>query len=547
MDKEEKEWLQFFKNNFYGIPLIDTPFGKRHVIYADFTASGQPAKIIEDFLQKEIYPYYANTHSNAYCGRLMAHYIEKSKHDIRNCIGAKKSDMIIYTGYGSSTAITHFIHLLDIFNKKEKPVVFLTDFEHNSNFLPWKYVPVELEIVSTHDTGLININHFKELLNKHKHKSNKIVSFSAGSNITGIIQNTSEISILSHKYGCIVSFDYAAVGPYVKIDLHKQDDSGDYIDAIFISPHKFFGGPGTPGILVCNDKLFINKCPFYPSGGTVRFCSSDVVIFSENHETRESGGTPHIIGCIRAGLTFKLKEKIFDYMINKEEVMVPYIRNFLNKIKNVYLLVPNCQEDPNIKQVPIFPFIIPHFHYNYIVVLLNDLFGIQTRGGVACSGIYAEKILHLTKKHQKKIISSILKNGSVPSEYGWIRVTFHYTMSFEVINYILNAIKFVAKYGLLFLPFYNYVPKKNLWEFSLNVDFKHLSNIINAQWKDDVPSRKLGFISHCDVLKNINDPILEREDCSNNSFTKDDIKKYLKYAESLAQSIVESNKNLSPI
>jgi selenocysteine lyase/cysteine desulfurase len=503
------EMIKLFEQNLYSAPILNTPFGTRNVVYADHTASGQPMKLIENYIQDTILPHYANTHSNAHSGRLMAHYIEQSRTIIRSCVGANCDDQIIYTGNGCSAAVNHFIHILNLSNRNndEIPTVFITDFEHNSNFLPWKYAPVNLEIVSTTNTGLIDMIHFKKLLDKYKSVKIKIVSFCAGSNITGIIQDVSYISIIAHKYNCIVCFDYAALAPYVKINMHADDKCGDHIDAIFISTHKMLGGPSCPGILVANKSLFNNECPYYPSGGTVRFCSSDKVIFSSNNEIKESGGTPNIIGCIRSGLTFQLKDYLFDYMSQTEYNIVSYVRDFLNKTKNVHLLVPNCQNDLNIKQVPIFSFIIPQLHYNFVVVLLCDLFGIQSRGGVACSGLFAERILCLSKKHKQHILSQILSDQGVPSEYGFVRVTFHFTMSWTIINYILKSIKFIAKYGLLFLLLYKYIPEMNIWKFDKDNKLNY-----NMEYIDDVVSQKLDlFHNH-----KINTSCMIEQDMNNN-------------------------------
>ena len=440
--------------------IINTPYGKKHIIYADYFASGKPYYKIEKFIKYNILPYYANVHSNAYCGKLMATYIKASKEQIKKSINCKDSDKIIFTGSGSSCAITHFIHLLD-FKKEHKNVVIISEFEHNSNFLPWRHEPIDLQIVKILDNGLIDLDDLKRILHKYKNYDKKIIACSAGSNITGIIQEISKICILGHQYNFKVAFDYAAVGPYVRINMHQLSNEFDYIDAIFLSPHKFLGGPGTPGLLVANKCIFMNECPYYPSGGTVRYTSKSKNIYSNNLEVRESGGTPNIIGCIKMGFIFQLKDKLQEYIIKREKEIVCKIKQELKKINNIILLNPDC--DPNITQIPIYSFVVHKLHYNFVVALLNDLFGIQSRGGVSCSGIYAEQLLEITKKDEQDIINTIIHDEGVPQEYGWIRITFHYTMTDYTIDYIIKAIDFVANYGHLFLNQYKYDKNANIW------------------------------------------------------------------------------------
>lgn len=541
---------QFFHDNIFNDslnqPFIITPFGKRYITYADYTASGQPFKLIEHFIENEIYPYYANTHSNAYCGQLMSKYIQLSKDEIRDCIHATPKDMVIFTGHGCSTAITHFIHILDIYKPPKesgikqcpKAIVFITDFEHNSNFLPWKYAPVDLEIVNTSSNGLIDINYLINLLKKYSKRPRKIISFSAGSNITGVIQDVKLIAFIAHQFNCIVSFDYAAVGPYVPIDLHPAI-SPEYIkdvlqkysldrkvifedasmNAIFVSPHKFLGGPGTPGILIAHESLFNNPCPFYPSGGTVRFASQETNIFISNYETKESGGTPNIVGAIRCGLVFFLKQFLINYIQKKEHDMVPYIQQYLHDTPNLHLILPKVSPQP--PQIPIFSFIIPQLHYNFVVVLLNDLFGIQTRGGVSCSGIYAEKVLHITKKYRTEIIDSILKNKGVPKSYGWCRTTFHYTMSQTTIEYILKCIRFVSINGSLFVPLYRYDPSHNNWHF-IETKLKLYSASSLTPCDLDIASKTL-------------DLFRPTKPCPSGHLTPDIMEQYLIYAHKMAK------------
>src|SRR3989338_6970064 len=254
----------------YHTGIIDTPFGHKYYVNADFTATGSPYKPIEKFISNNVLQYYANTHSNAHNGKLMSHYIEQSKSIIRSCTNAHEDDKIIFTGNGCTGAIIHLIHALNL--KQEltpKAVVFLSVSEHHSNYLPWTHLPVDLEIISVQQNGQINLTELTKKMQMYSDRPLKICSFIAGSNVTGVLQPTIELARVAHQHGFLIMFDYAAIAPYIPINIHT--DSASYYDAVYISPHKFLGGPGSSGVLIANSKLFFNQVPFCPGGGTVRF------------------------------------------------------------------------------------------------------------------------------------------------------------------------------------------------------------------------------------------------------------------------------------
>ena len=464
----------------YGHPGIKTPFGLKYIINADTTASGYPNRQIESIINNQILVYYNNTHSNAYCGRLMTQYIEQSKEIIRQSLNAQKRDQIIFTGNGCSGAINHLIHSLSLRNtNKNITIIFLTKAEHHSNHLPWTHLPVTLIYVPLLKNGLIDHLFLEQQLVKHKNFRAIIASFNASSNVTGVHQNVHQISQLIHNYGGLIFWDYAASAPYIPINIHHNDHKGQYFDAIFISAHKFFGGPGAPGILVAHQNLFKNNVPYCPAGGTVRFVCSSFKTYISDIETKETGGTPNIIGCIKAGLAFDLKNKYQNYIIKKDAELLQYVQSRLLKIPNLKLLNPIN----NLHRLPIFVFLIDGLHYNFIVALLNDLFGIQTRGGISCCSLLAQELLQIDAHKQKKISDQILNNQGTPGYYGWCRVSFHYAMPYFIVEYITNAIQFISQYGHLFLKYYKYYPQKNHWLYcSQNVpweDFNHIQLSIN--------------------------------------------------------------------
>jgi selenocysteine lyase/cysteine desulfurase len=446
---------------------IITPFGKRRYINADYTASGGVSPPIEKFINEKVLPFYSNTHSNAHNGQLMSSYISQVKESIRKSVSAKPCDKIILTGNGCTGAIVHLIHILNLRTEtKPRTTVFISVAEHHSNYLPWTHLPVDLVIVPVKEDGLIDSSFYLEKIKVLKREGRPfIASFIAGSNITGIYQPVLALAKLTHRYGGLIFYDYAAIAPYVQINMHSDEES--YFDAIFISPHKFLGGPGTPGLLIANNKLFRNEIPFCPGGGTVRFVCTKFHNkkffnhYADDPEKRETGGTPNIIGSIRAGLVFQLKDKLIKYIKRREAEINHIVRPVLRNIRGLHLINPPGVDDRG--QYPVYSFIVDGLHYNFVVSLLNDLFGIQSRGGVSCCSLYAQQLLKITEGEKAYIYRQIVDGHGVPTEYGWCRVTFHYTMDDETVEYILDSIKYVVSEGAHYLDQYSYCESSNNW------------------------------------------------------------------------------------
>ena len=307
---EQQPSVQQLYSMTYGHPRIKTPFGRKYVINADVTASGYPNRLIETIINNKVLPYYSNTHSNAFCGRLMTHFIKQSKETIRQAIQARPCDKIIFTGNGCSGAIIHLIHCLDLKNHHpQSTVVFLTKAEHHSNLLPFTHLPVTVVYIPVLKNGLINQVELERQLRAYR-QLHILASFNATSNVTGVHQKVNLISQMIHRYHGLIFWDYAASAPYIPINTHHDDQSGQYFDAIFFSMHKFFGGVGAPGVLFANQKLFTNEVPFCPGGGTVRFVCQSFQVYNPDIETKESGGTPNIVGCIKAGLALNSRVAI---------------------------------------------------------------------------------------------------------------------------------------------------------------------------------------------------------------------------------------------
>lgn len=461
---------QLYKMTF-GHPKIMTPFGYRYVINADVTASGYPNKMIETYMQNRILPYYNNTHSNAVTGRMMSHYIHKSKQIIKREINAHADDQIIFTGNGCSGAVNHLIHCLDLQHQSpENTVVFISKAEHHSNHLPWVHLPITLVYVPLLKNGLFDLEFLERQLTIYQRYTRIYVSLTATSNVTGVHQHTTKVSQLIHKYGGYVFWDYAASSPYVKINMHTNDNNGQYYDAIYMSVHKFFGGPGTPGVLIAHRRLFQNDVPYCPAGGTVRFACPLYQTYSDDIETKETGGTPNILGSIKAGLVFDLKSRYLSYIEYWDNYMTQYIQVKLANIKGINILNPL----QNLNRQPIFAFMINDLHYNLIVVLLNDLFGIQSRGGISCCSLLAQDLLGISPVQQKRIHDQIVSGRGMPADYGWCRLSFHYSMPLFIIDYIIEAVRFIGQYGYQFKKLYKYYPEHNTWMYCPN----------NCPWND---------------------------------------------------------------
>lgn len=475
-----------------GTSQITTPLGHLWSIYADFTASGVPHPDIERFINGAVHPYYANTHSNAHNGQLMQSYIDQSKEIIRRSVNACPRDRIIMTGNGCTGAIIHLIHLLDLRHRTSPyTVVFVSVAEHHSNYLPWKHLPVKLVVVPLLDSGLIDTKFLSREMTRYRKGGHPVIcSFIAGSNVTGVIQPFYAISKLVHQAGGLIFWDFAGCGPYVPIDMHNDKET--YFDAIMLSPHKMLGGPGTPGLLVANDTLFRNAEPFYPGGGTVRFVCKTFTHYSSNLEKRESGGTPDIIGCIRAGMAFQLKDRIIHRIMKHEDHINKLVRAAVRRWQKEIpgrVTMLNPDDKWNTPQVPIYSFIIKGLHYNFVVALLNDFFGVQSRGGVSCCSLYAQHLLHISQKREREIYGQITQEHGVPKDYGWCRVTFHYTMTDDMVHYVLQALEAVARHGSKWLSSYTYDEGGNRWSAK--------------GWSESKPERVLDYRQGDEVLAKV--------------------------------------------
>lgn len=460
-----KSYTQFLDDNRYNkSTVIRTPFHAAiPVLQCDQTSSSFPLKYVEDTLQRRVYPYYTNTHSNNALGRWMSTLTQQATDIVRTAVKAGPGDTVIFTGSGASGAVNHLIHLIK--PKLAKAVVFVSELEHYSNYLGWYHYAQKLVVIPTDSNGVISVDKLIDSLKRYTQKYQyAFVSMTACSNITGALQPVDKIARIAHRYNAKVFFDYATSAPYVDIDMHKNQARGEYIDAIFFSAHKFPGAQSSPGVLILNKSLVCTDVPFTPNGGTVRFVSrNSCPVYSTNLSTREMGGTPNILGIIRIGMAMSIKSAYLEDIIHHELQLTRKMSRGLNSLCKRYTQLRCLVPVKNLDRLPIFSIQIKPFHYNFVVVLLSDLFGITTRGGVNCSGILAESLLRLRPEDTDRIRESIVKGKGVPSHYGWIRITLTSIHTDYDIQKILRAIEFVIVNGERYLPLYKYSEDTNVF------------------------------------------------------------------------------------
>ena len=455
---------------------IQTPFGEKPLVYADYTASGRCLDFIEDYIREHVMPAYANTHTEfSYTGAQSTMFREQARDIIHKAVNGTEDDKVIFCGSGATAAIDKLMGILGIripskladeinlessVEEQDRPVIFVGPYEHHSNELPWRESIGIVVPIPEDERGQIDCAVLEEKLQEYSHHTLKIGSFSAASNVTGIRSDVQTIAKILKQHKALSFWDYAAAAPYVNIDMNGETP----IDAVFFSPHKFVGGPGTPGVLIIKQQIMNNPVPVMVGGGTVSFVTPESHEYVTNPVEREEGGTPAIIESIRAGLVVKLQQDVGIERIEAlEEQMVDRTIKFLDTLDNVELL-----GNPELDRISIFSLRFKHgerdLHHGFVTALFNDLFGIQMRGGCSCAGPYGHYLLGIDMSHSDQL-SQVVKNGYGCFKPGWVRFNLNYFLSEDELNYIYQAIKLISEYGYLLLPYYQLDQASGIWRY----------------------------------------------------------------------------------
>jgi selenocysteine lyase/cysteine desulfurase len=421
-----------FRKNIIGIDHeFQSPFGIKKIVYADWIASGRLYRPIEMKLIDEMGPYVGNTHTeDNITGSTMTHHYMAAKKTIKQHVNASKEDVIIATGSGMTDALAKLQRILGlkipyksfqyiVANPQAiKPKVFITHMEHHSNQTSWLECFCEVIIIPSHPVNIVDIDYLRDYLKADTSGALKIASITACSNVTGIETPYYQIADIMHDFGGYCFVDFACSAPYVKIDMHPNETT--YLDSITYSPHKFLGGVGTPGILIFNQKLYdINQTPDHPGGGTVKWTNPwNEFAYVDDIEEREDGGTPAFMQTIKAALAADLKDQLDTEKIKaREKELLTFFFERFSKIESLHIL------DGGIKnRLGVLSFYVDGLHYNLGVKLLNDMYGIQVRGGCSCAGTYGHYLLNVSYDYSHSITDQI-DGGNLSLKPGWIRLS----------------------------------------------------------------------------------------------------------------------------
>ena len=447
-----------------------TAYGPQRVVYADWTASARLYAPIEDKIARQLGPFVANTHTETtVTGTSMTLAYHEAQHIIKHHVHAGPDDVMLSVGSGMTAGVVKLQRILGLKMPEqhrhrctipacERPVVFITHMEHHSNHITWLETICDVVIIRATDDGHVDLQNFRQLLAQFADRPLKIASVTACSNVTGIRPPYEEISRIVHEAGGLCFVDFACSGPYVDIDMHPADPACR-LDAIFLAPHKFLGGPGSAGVVVFHSDLYQLESPDRPGGGTVTWTNAwNEMAYYDNIEQREDGGTPGYLQTIRVALAIRLKEEMgVANIIAREHELIARIFACFDTIPQVHVLQDNIRD-----RMGVISFTMQSVHYNLVVKLLNDRFGVQTRGGCACAGTYGHFLFYIKRTESRRVTDRI-DHGDLSNKPGWVRLSIHPTMTDEEVDYVCRAVGEIARHGQEWAADYTYDAATNEW------------------------------------------------------------------------------------
>ncbi len=465
---ELEEYFKQFRQGIIGNDAaFESPYGTKPVLYADWIASGRLYAPIENKLLTQFGPYVANTHSEStLTGTLMTKAYIRSHQLIKKHVNAGPNDVILTSGFGMTAVINKLMRILslkgcggkdgDCMKGAERPVVFITHMEHHSNHTSWFETTADVVMIEPDQELQVDLEDLRAKLEQYKDRKFKIGSFTACSNVTGVKTPYYKLSRLMHEYGGLVFIDFAASAPYMEMDMHPEDPM-EKLDAIFFSPHKFLGGPGSSGVLIFDKAMYTADVPDNPGGGTVDWTNPwGKYKYVDDIEVREDGGTPGFLQSIRAALVMELKSQMgVENILNREKELLQIALPGLRRIEGVEILANNVDD-----RLGVISFYHPEIHFNLFVKLLNDRYGIQTRGGCACAGTYGHFLLQVSYDQSQEITDKI-SHGDLSEKPGWVRWSLHPTMTDAEVHHVLDAVKEITLHHSEWAEDYVYLSKKN--------------------------------------------------------------------------------------
>ncbi len=480
-----EKYFEKFRSNIIGInQTFQSPYGEQKIVYADWIASGRLYAPIENKITNIIGPFVGNTHTEtSETGIRMTQAYHKSHQIIKNHVNAGPNDIIITSGSGMTDVINKFQRILGLkycgkisgkscIAERERPVVFITHMEHHSNQTSWYETSADVVVVEPGEGLLVDPENLRKTLEEYKDRLFKIGSFTACSNVTGVRTPYYELARIMHEHGGVCFIDFAASAPYEKMDMHPEDPM-EKLDAVMFSPHKFLGGPGSSGVLIFDASMYKNEVPDNPGGGTVDWTNRwGKYKYVDDIETREDGGTPGFLQSIKTALCFDLKDKMgIENIKKREDELLKLAFNGLDKISGLSILADNVRD-----RLGVISFYVENAHYNLLVQILNDKYGIQTRGGCACAGTYGHFLLEVSYEKSQEITDKI-NHGDLSDKPGWVRWSLHPTMTNDEVEIMISALNEIVTNIESYKKDYNHVQRSNV--------FRHKNQNTDAEFMKD--------------------------------------------------------------